>query len=259
SDLTNTGLIIDALAMNGGNSLSHALLPGSPAIDSGDMDTCLAVDQRNVSRPQGSQCDRGAYEATGDEESGPEPGEGDATPAAEETATATPEPLGPIDINFNADSYTVAPGECTTVRWEVQNAERVYYEGTQMPSLEAEQVCPTDTTTYQLVAENAEETEEAFVTIEVVIEPPNDPGNLELSNYSCTPNGFNISLSWEDRADNEDGYRVYRDGSLLVTLGPDTTSYGEQPPLGGPYEYGVEAFNEGGASSRATITVKECQ
>ncbi len=38
------------------------LLPGSPAIDAGDDLACPAVDQRGVSRPQGPDCDIGAYE-----------------------------------------------------------------------------------------------------------------------------------------------------------------------------------------------------
>jgi len=39
-----------------------ALLTGSPAIDAGNPATCLATDQRGISRPQGSVCDVGAYE-----------------------------------------------------------------------------------------------------------------------------------------------------------------------------------------------------
>lgn len=50
------------LADNGGRTLTHALLPGSPAISAGDDATCLPADQRGVSRPQGRHCDIGAYE-----------------------------------------------------------------------------------------------------------------------------------------------------------------------------------------------------
>jgi hypothetical protein len=42
---------------------THALLPGNPAINAGSPDSCLAVDQRGVARPQGGRCDIGAYEA----------------------------------------------------------------------------------------------------------------------------------------------------------------------------------------------------
>jgi fibronectin-binding autotransporter adhesin len=50
------------LADNGGTTLTHALLVGSPAIDAGDPSYCLASDQRGMRRPFGSGCDIGAYE-----------------------------------------------------------------------------------------------------------------------------------------------------------------------------------------------------
>lgn len=51
------------LADNGGDSYTHALMPGSPAIDAVGVEECiLAVDQRGTSRPQGERCDIGAYE-----------------------------------------------------------------------------------------------------------------------------------------------------------------------------------------------------
>ncbi len=52
--------LLGALADNGGQTDTLALLPGSPAIDSGA--TCPPVDQRGVARPQGAACDIGAFE-----------------------------------------------------------------------------------------------------------------------------------------------------------------------------------------------------
>jgi CSLREA domain-containing protein len=46
---------------NGGRTSTHALLPGSPAIDHGPISSCLP-DQRGITRPQGAACDVGAYE-----------------------------------------------------------------------------------------------------------------------------------------------------------------------------------------------------
>ena len=61
---------LGALRENDGQTLTHALLPGSPAIDAGNPAApgsggaaCEATDQRSVSRPQGVRCDIGAYEA----------------------------------------------------------------------------------------------------------------------------------------------------------------------------------------------------
>jgi hypothetical protein len=50
------------LADNGGPTLTHALLAGSPAIDAADDAICPATDQRGTVRPQGAACDVGAYE-----------------------------------------------------------------------------------------------------------------------------------------------------------------------------------------------------
>jgi hypothetical protein len=56
------------LASNGGPTPTHALLPGSPAVDAGDDTTCAAapvsgVDQRGASRAAGAHCDIGAVES----------------------------------------------------------------------------------------------------------------------------------------------------------------------------------------------------
>jgi len=66
----------------------HALLPTSPAIDAGNPATCLATDQRGVSRPQGSICDIGAYEYT------------PAGPAASFGITGGSNQRAPVDTAF---------------------------------------------------------------------------------------------------------------------------------------------------------------
>jgi predicted outer membrane repeat protein len=50
------------LADNGGSTQTMELLPTSPAIDAGDNASCPATDQRGIARPQGVQCDVGAFE-----------------------------------------------------------------------------------------------------------------------------------------------------------------------------------------------------
>ncbi|MBI5704366.1 MAG: M4 family metallopeptidase, partial [Chloroflexi bacterium] len=56
---------------NGGSTYTHAPMVGSPAIDAGNPATpgsggnaCLAIDQRGVSRPDGTRCDIGAFEGS---------------------------------------------------------------------------------------------------------------------------------------------------------------------------------------------------
>jgi predicted outer membrane repeat protein len=61
-DLPNTQPKVGPLLCNGGLTLTHALLPGSHAIDAGDNALCPAIDQRGFARPMGAACDIGAVE-----------------------------------------------------------------------------------------------------------------------------------------------------------------------------------------------------
>jgi hypothetical protein len=79
-DQPNVNPLLAPLADNGGPTQTHALMPGSPAIDKGgsSANQCPAVDQRGTSRPQGAACDSGAFEL-----------EVATQPTATATATAT--------------------------------------------------------------------------------------------------------------------------------------------------------------------------
>jgi hypothetical protein len=54
--------LLGPLQDNGGPTYTHALLPGSPAINAGTNEGAPSTDQRGVSRPQGPSTDIGAYE-----------------------------------------------------------------------------------------------------------------------------------------------------------------------------------------------------
>jgi parallel beta-helix repeat protein len=68
TDILAQDLHIGPLADNGGPTPTHALLPGSPAIDAGSSADCPATDQRGQPRPANGNgdglavCDIGAYE-----------------------------------------------------------------------------------------------------------------------------------------------------------------------------------------------------
>ena len=62
-DLVGVDPQLGPLLDNGGPTPTMALAPTSPAIDAGSDSTCPRVDQRGVSRPQGTHCDIGAFEA----------------------------------------------------------------------------------------------------------------------------------------------------------------------------------------------------
>jgi CSLREA domain-containing protein len=60
-DITGNALL-GALANNGGETDTRALLTGSPAIDHADSAVCAPTDQRDLSRPALGGCDIGAFE-----------------------------------------------------------------------------------------------------------------------------------------------------------------------------------------------------
>lgn len=63
TDLVNTDPLLGPLQLNApGNTETHALLVGSPAVDAGTCAGAPATDQRGVARPKGATCDIGAFE-----------------------------------------------------------------------------------------------------------------------------------------------------------------------------------------------------
>jgi hypothetical protein len=62
TDLINTDPLLAPLGDNGGLTFTHALRPGSPALDAGVAVPRVPADQRGVPRPQGAAPDIGAFE-----------------------------------------------------------------------------------------------------------------------------------------------------------------------------------------------------
>ncbi|MBI1825238.1 MAG: hypothetical protein HY287_04485 [Planctomycetes bacterium] len=63
TDRPNTDSFLGPLADNGGPTMTHALLPGNPAINLIPVDECIVdEDQRGFVRPHGGACDAGAFE-----------------------------------------------------------------------------------------------------------------------------------------------------------------------------------------------------
>ena len=91
---------------------------------------------------------------------------------------------------------------------------------------------------------------------------PNAPTGFTI-NKLCVlippgPNfNYQFALQWND-TENEDGYRIYFNGALLVTLPTNTITYlhalGALGP-GVPIKYEIEAFNATGASVKKAIDV----
>ena len=67
SDLVNADALLANLALYGGTTLNHALLPGSAALDAVLVDGLpgVTIDQRGIARPQNTLKDIGAFESRG--------------------------------------------------------------------------------------------------------------------------------------------------------------------------------------------------
>ena len=89
------------------------------------------------------------------------------------------------------------------------------------------------------------------------------PTNLAYE-YECVINGVNsditVKLGWSDRSNNEDGFRIYRDGTLVGQAAQNATFYSEVFAGGASivYSYYVAAFNAQGEAFGGTISFS-CQ
>ena len=82
--------------------------------------------------------------------------------------------------------------------------------------------------------------------------------NVNGWTYYCRGTGqTDITLSWIDRANNETGYRIYRNGNVVAELPANSTSYAETITLlsGQSVSYQIEAYNSYGAARSGVATM----
>jgi hypothetical protein len=89
-DLSGLPANLGPLADNGGGTFTHALLPGSPALEAGNDLSCRPTDQRGITRPQGLHCDMGAFESETPATATPPAITSTLTPTLTPTGTPTP-------------------------------------------------------------------------------------------------------------------------------------------------------------------------
>ncbi len=111
------------------------------------------------------------------------------TPKPTAQPTATPGSVGQASISFSADSTNINAGDCTFLRWAVDNVAAVYLDGAGVTGHGNKKVCPGSTTTYTLhVVKQNNSSEDRQVTITVTGAPqpvtvelhtiPNEDGHL---------------------------------------------------------------------------------
>ncbi|MEA3338204.1 MAG: META domain-containing protein [Chloroflexota bacterium] len=130
-----------------------------------------------------------------------------ATPTPAPLPSATPSP----EISFWADSYEIAQGDCTTLRWRVSNVQAVWvypqganYQDHPVTGEGSQQVCPNTPTTYEMrVQLQNGSVEFRHVTVNVTASNPLANTSWDLSsmfvNQVLIP-GTTINLSFAENS-----------------------------------------------------------
>jgi hypothetical protein len=80
--------------------------------------------------------------------------------------------------------------------------------------------------------------------------PPQAP-SVQNWEYFCSAGQMTITIEWTDRATNETGYRVLRDGESIAELAANSSSYTETIALlsGESVEYYLQVYGPGGTAN----------
>jgi len=89
---------------------------------------------------------------------------------------------------------------------------------------------------------------------------PAAPNNLRYTFACVFGGGASVSLTWNDAAQDEQGYRVYRGETLVAELAANSGAFTDTVPVSsGTFVYRVEAFNAtGGSPAQVTVNLS-CQ
>ena len=106
-----------------------------------------------------------------------------------------------------------------------------------------------------------------FAAVPTVTAPPTPQGNKPEAPsfpkngwtfYCYGPGSADITLTWNDKANNESGYRVFRNSELVIDMPANSTNFSETIALntGQTVAYQIQAYNQIGEtlSSVASIT-----
>ena len=166
------------------------------------------------------------------------------------TPVPTPSPVPPPSpsISFTADSKTITEGVCTSLRWDVENIQAIWvypagsnYKDFPQTGLGSQQICPEQTTTYEMRVLHVDgSTEIRSITIEV--DEPNPLAGTSwqvitlLANQVPLP-GSSMALQFVDESSMAaDGgcntlsgpYGIYINGISIGPLAGTRISCGEE-------------------------------
>ncbi|GAB4460933.1 MAG: hypothetical protein Kow00120_28400 [Anaerolineae bacterium] len=179
-----------------------------------------------------------------------------------------PTPVPGAEITFTANPPQVAPGQCTNLSWNVQNAQTVYYENQPVQATGTRTECLTATRIFTLRVvrlDGSEETRTATVTV-TGVQPPVATGDVQIT--LTWNNTANLDLHIVDPVGNEiystkpiapNGGRLERDANNPCTVATSNPIENIYWPIGtapsGQYGVSVHYFSPCFGEGPATYTI----
>ena len=196
------------------------------------------------------------------------------TYTVEATAHATND-VTPLSIKVNTYDIPITPSKPTDIQtssittnsavlnWnDTSNNElgfKIYQGSTYVTTVTANTTSYTLTNlddnthyTYTIISYNdGGDSESSTISFTTPLAKPFMPSNLKVSNIDTT----SATLTWQDNADNESGFRLYKNNVLIATLAPNTTTY----KITGletreTYNYRIKAVNDAGYSDSIDLS-----
>ncbi|MFK5971619.1 MAG: choice-of-anchor Q domain-containing protein, partial [Candidatus Marithrix sp.] len=209
-----------ALADNGGDTKTMALLAGSLAINAGDNSTCESTDQRGETRPKHSTCDIGAYEYE--------------LPAPSNLAINSSETQ--IDLSWTDNSSDETGFKIERDSSLITTIAVTDYNDNNL-------ACET-IYNYSIMATNSSVDSTPITTNATTSICP--PTNLLANATSETQ----INLKWADNSSAETGFKIMRGNSLLAITSANIISYNDiDLNCNGTYTYSIMATSSSNSSA----------
>jgi hypothetical protein len=154
------------------------------------------------------------------------------------------------EIFFLVEPEVIAPGACAVLRWEVYPPVDALLDGEGVPSAGEREVCPLETTTYELLVPEWEQASTVTVHVEAA---PEEVGIFFAADPDAIPQGGCATLIWEVGAPAEwatllEGSEVDHTGQQQVCPATTTT-----------YELVVQAPDGSQTTSTVTLHVESSQ
>jgi uncharacterized protein YraI len=107
----------------------------------------------------------------------------------------------------------------------------------------------------------------SFQAVPTMTAPPTPNGDAPKApsfpkngwSYVCPSfTQIDVTFNWKDNADNETGYRIYRNEEIIVELPANSTTFSETVPIqpGQSLIYRIEAYNLLGKASTSAVVIQ---